>query len=82
MKLLTGKTVLVGTQNFFPLSHARDEAKNFFLCFFTELKNYHLSYSICEHDAIDIADPSSMHDACDMNFVIDLAHRGISVAHW
>ena len=64
MKLLTGKTVLVGTQNFFPLSHARDEAKNSFLCFFTELKNYHLSYSICEHDTIDIAGPSSMQDAC------------------
>ena len=82
MKLLTGKTVLVGTQNFFPLSHARDEAKNFFLCFFTELKNYYLSYSICEHDATDIAGPSSMQDACRMNFVIDLAHRGISVAQW
>ena len=82
MKLLTSKTVLVGTQNFFPLSHARDEAKNFFLCFFTELKNYYLSYSICEHDAIDIAGPSSMQDACHMNFVIDLAHRGISVAQW
>ena len=80
MKLLTGKTVLVGTQNFFPLSHARDEAKNFFLCFFTELKNYYPSYSICEHDAIDIAGPSSMQDACHMNFVIDLAHCGISVA--
>ena len=28
--------------------------------------------------AIDIADPSSMQDACHMNFVIDLAHRGVS----
>ena len=27
-----------------------------------------------KHDAIDIADPSSMQDACHMNFVIDLAH--------
>ena len=25
------------------------------------------------HDAIDIPDPSSMHDVCHMNFVIDLA---------
>ena len=30
--------------------------------------------------AIDIADPSRMQDACHVNFVIDLAHRGVSVA--
>ena len=41
--------------------------------------------SIYKHNAIDIADPiavsySSMLDACHMNFVIDLAHRGVSVA--
>ena len=30
----------------------------------------------------DIADTSSMQDACHINFVIDLAHRGVSVAHW
>ena len=29
---------------------------------------------IYKHDAIDIADPSSMQDACHMNFVRDLAH--------
>ena len=66
----------------FSLSHARDKTKNIFLYFFTELKTYHLSYSIYKHDAIDIADPSSMQDACHMNFVIDLAHRGVSVAEW
>ena len=38
--------------------------------------------SIFKHYAIDIADPSSMLDACHMNFVIDLTHRGVSVAHW
>ena len=32
--------------------------------------------------SIYIADPSSMQDACDINFVIDLAHRGVSVAQW
>ena len=32
------------------------------------------SYSIYKHDAIDIADPCSMQDACHMNFVIDLTH--------
>ena len=33
--------------------------KNILLYFFTELKTYHLSYSIDKHDAINIADPSS-----------------------
>ena len=41
-----------------------------------------LSYSITKYDAIDIADPSSMQDACYMNFVIDLAHCRVSVAQW
>ena len=31
---------------------------------------------------MDIADPSSMQDACHMNFVIDLAHRRVSVTQW
>ena len=35
--------------NFFSLSHARDEPKNISLYFFTELKTYHLSYSIYHH---------------------------------
>ena len=40
---------------------------------FTELKTYHLdlSCSIYKHDTIDIADPSSMQDACHMNLVIE-----------
>ena len=38
--------------------------------------------SIYKHYAIDIADPSSMQDAFHMNFVKDLAHRGVSVAQW
>ena len=40
--------------------------------FFTEPKTYYLSYSVYKHDAIDIADPSSMQDECHMTFVIDL----------
>ena len=48
--------------------------ENIFLYLFTELKTFHLSYSIYKHDAID-AGPSSMQDACHMNFVIDLAHH-------
>ena len=38
----------------------------------TSFKNY----------AIDIANPSSMQDASHMNFEINLAHRGVSVAQW
>ena len=30
--------------------------------------------------AIDIADPRSKQDACHMNFAIDLAHLGVSMA--
>ena len=64
------------------LSHARDKKKNIFLCFFTELKAYHISYSNNKHDAIDVANPSSMQDACHVKFVLDFAHRRISLAHW
>ena len=41
-------------------------------------------FFLFKHDAIDIADPSSMQDACHMNFVIDLAHLrvcGLVVEH-
>ena len=38
--------------------------------------------SIYKQYAIDITDTGSMEDACQMNFVIDLAHRGVSVAQW
>ena len=47
------------------------------------VKTEYLSYSIYKHDAIDIADPNSMQDACHTNFVIDLAHRKVSaVTQW
>ena len=38
--------------------------------------------TILFYNAIDIADPSSIQDACAMSFVIDLAHRRVSVAQW
>ena len=60
----------------FSLSHSRDKTKNF-LYFFTELKSYHLSNFIYKHGVIDIVDPSSLKDACHMNFVM-----GLSVAQW
>ena len=53
----------------------------FFLYFYTELKNLpSLLFLSTNITLIDIADPSSMQDAFHMNFVIDLAHRGVSVA--
>ena len=57
--------------------HAREKTENIFLYFFTELKTYHLSYSIYKHEAIDFADPRSMQDACHINFVMDLALRRV-----
>ena len=38
--------------------------------------------SIYKHYAIDTADPSSMQDACHMNFVINLPHRRVFVTQW
>ena len=69
----------------FSLSCAHDKTKKHLSLFFTELKTCIPSYSIYKHDAIHIADPSSMQDAYHMNFVIDLAHRslcGSVVKHW
>ena len=36
--------------------------------------------SMNKHDAINIADPSSMQDMCHMNLLIDLAHNRVSVS--
>ena len=80
---------LVGTQNFFiffhlgPMLVTRRKTS-----FFISLPSSKLTISlisIYKHNAIDIADPiavsySSMLDTCHTNFVIDLAHRGVSVA--
>ena len=41
-----------------------------------------LLHSINKQGAIDIADPGSMQDACDINFVFGLAHQRVSVAQW
>ena len=51
------------------------------LSYINELK----TYSLHKHDAIDIANPSSMQGACHLNFVIDLAHRtlcGSIIEYW
>ena len=74
----------MGTQNFFiffslgPMLVTRRKTS-----FFISLPSSKLTISlisIYKHNAIDIADPSSMLDACHTNFVIDLARRGVSVA--
>ena len=55
----------------------------FFLRFYTELKNLpSLLFLSTNITLMDIADPNSMQDTCHMNFVIDLAYRGVSVAQW
>ena len=59
--------------------------KNIFPYFFTSLPSSKLTISlisIYKHYAIDIADPSSRQDVCHLKFVIDLAHRGVSLAQW
>ena len=47
------------------------------------IAQYNLIRSLTyKHDAIDVVHPSSMQDACHMNFIIDLAHGRVSVAQW
>ena len=65
----------------FSLSHARDKTKKHLTLFLHRAQNLPSLFSIYKHDAIDIADPSSMQDACRMNLVIDLARRRV-VAQW
>ena len=59
--------------------------KNIFLYLFTKLETYLINLifliSIYKHYAINIADPSSMQDACHMNFIKDHALCGSVVEH-
>ena len=67
----------------FSLSHAvTRQKKTPFSISLPSLKLIISLISTYKHYAIDIADPSSMQDACHMNCLIDLAHRGVSVAQW
>ena len=67
----------------FSLSHARDKTKKKSFSISLPCSKLTISLtSIYKQYAVDIADPSSMQDACHMNFVIDLTHRGLSVAQW
>ena len=75
---------LMGHSKFFSLSRARDKMKknHLFLFLYRAQKLTISLISIYKHYAIDIADPSSTQDASHMNFVTDLAHRGVSVTSW
>ena len=65
------------------LSHACDKTEKKSFSISSPSSKFTISLiSIYKHYAIDITDPSSMQDACHMNFVIDLAHHGVSVAQW
>ena len=67
----------------FSLSHARDKTKTKSFSISLPCSKLTISLiSIYKQYAVDIADPSSMQDACHMNFEIDLTHRGLSVAQW
>ena len=40
-----------------------------------------VQWHVTKHDAKDVADPSSMQDACHMTFIMGLTHR-VSAAQW
>ena len=74
--------VLMGTQRFFFVPCSWQDEK---ISFFISLPGSKFTISlisIYKHYAIVIAHPSSMQDACHMNFIIDLTHSGVSVAQW
>ena len=74
---------LMGTQNFLFVPRCDTTKKKHLSLFLYRAQKLAISLiSTYKHYAIDIADPSSMQDACHMNCVIDLAHRGVSVAQW
>ena len=72
----------MGNQNFSLVPRSWQDEKTYFPISLPSSKFTISLISIHKHYAIDIADPSSMQDACHMNLAIDLAHRGVSVAQW
>ena len=72
-----------GIKNVFLFPTLVTRRKTTFYISLRSSKKYHISCSIYKHDAIDVADPSSMQDARHMNFV-DFPHCslcGSVVAH-
>ena len=72
----------MGTQNFSLVPRSWQDEKTSFPISLPSSKFTISLISIYKHYAIDIADPNSMQDVCHLNFVIDRAHRGVSVAQW
>ena len=62
------------------MSHVRDQTEKHLSLILYRAQNLPSFSSIYKNYATDIADPSSIQDACHMNFVIDLAYREVSVA--
>ena len=73
---------LMGNQNFSLVPRSWQDEKTYVPISLPSSKFTISLISIHKHYAIDIADPSSMQDACHMNLVIDLAHCGVFVAQW
>ena len=44
--------------------------------------HYEVQWHVTKHDAKDVADPSSMQDACQMTFIMGLTHHRVSAAQW
>ena len=57
-------SIPVGDSDFFFVPDTRDKLNIPSFSFISELKIYHLSFFVITNGAFDIADPSSMQDAC------------------
>ena len=68
----------------FSLSHACDKLSIPYFSFLSELKIYHLSFFIITRGAFDIADPSSMQEACHDEPIVNMTSLATSlpVAQW
>ena len=62
---------------FVVVPRTRQDEKSSFFIYLPSSKLTISLFSIYKHYTFDIADPSSMQDACHLNFVIDLAHRSL-----
>ena len=63
------------------LSHTRNKTKKTYSLISSLSSKLTISLIFFyKHNAIDIADPSSIQDACQMNFVIEFAYREVSMA--
>ena len=70
-------SIPVGDSDFFFVPDTRDKLNIPSFSFLSELKIYHLSFFVITNGAFDIADPSSMQDAChnELSKIYDLARH-------